>query len=297
MATDYEALLETLGVEMRPVSSSGWMVTLCPIHEDSHPSFAVNLNTGGWACYAGCGSGKLPSLVMQLKSVSNAQAREFIASYEGTGLVTVTTDELASLLTPQSATRQVALRRPAGLTTERWPLWFIERGFDADAWRLWEMALDERTGDVCLPVYDRHGIYHGEIRRRQPGVIPKYLYDTTIPRSDILFGERMYALHPSDRVWLVEGSLDAIWLWRRGARALATLGTFVSRQQRKRLLELGTIKQVTLAFDNDDAGRRAQEQNYGILKDLFKLDVMDIPEQFKDVQDIRDERLLDSLLV
>jgi len=30
---------------------------LCPFHEDSKPSFGVNLTTGAWECFAGCGNG------------------------------------------------------------------------------------------------------------------------------------------------------------------------------------------------------------------------------------------------
>jgi len=30
---------------------------LCPLHEDNHPSFSINLEQGLWKCHAGCGEG------------------------------------------------------------------------------------------------------------------------------------------------------------------------------------------------------------------------------------------------
>ncbi len=66
---------------------------LCPFHSDNNPSFGVNLKTGLWTCYAGCGKGNasqfaekpklprepIPAHIPHQKSSGNA--REEIAVY------------------------------------------------------------------------------------------------------------------------------------------------------------------------------------------------------------------------
>ena len=38
-------------------SGENWMLTRCPLHEDAHPSFGYNTQTGQWNCFSGCGKG------------------------------------------------------------------------------------------------------------------------------------------------------------------------------------------------------------------------------------------------
>ena len=40
----------------------------CPLHEDYGPSFSINLETGLWIFFAGCGSGDLFSLYKRIHS-------------------------------------------------------------------------------------------------------------------------------------------------------------------------------------------------------------------------------------
>jgi putative DNA primase/helicase len=38
----------------------------CPFHDDEHPSFSVNRETGLWICHAGCGKRDFRALVSKL---------------------------------------------------------------------------------------------------------------------------------------------------------------------------------------------------------------------------------------
>ncbi|MFT4247639.1 MAG: CHC2 zinc finger domain-containing protein [Pseudomonas sp.] len=51
----YSARVAKLG---KP-NGNGWAQELCPFHEDHDTSMSVNLGTGGWRCFAGCGHGDL----------------------------------------------------------------------------------------------------------------------------------------------------------------------------------------------------------------------------------------------
>ena len=58
----FEALL---GYKLRP-NSEGEVMVKCPLHDDQHPSLAINVNKGVWFCHAGCGSGSIHSFAKRL---------------------------------------------------------------------------------------------------------------------------------------------------------------------------------------------------------------------------------------
>lgn len=66
--------LEVVGFS---AGSNGWASGCCPFHDDHNPSFAMNLETGGYFCRsANCGvrGSNLVSFVSNLYGVSHAQA-------------------------------------------------------------------------------------------------------------------------------------------------------------------------------------------------------------------------------
>lgn len=55
-------------------NAKGWAQGQCPLHEDRHASFSVNLKTGGWRCFAGCGAGDLLRFHMTLTGLPFKEA-------------------------------------------------------------------------------------------------------------------------------------------------------------------------------------------------------------------------------
>lgn len=55
ISTYYKA---ELGTELK-AGNNGRAMTLCPFHDDHDPSFSLNLETGAWKCFAGCGGGSV----------------------------------------------------------------------------------------------------------------------------------------------------------------------------------------------------------------------------------------------
>ena len=51
----------------------GWVKVKCVIHDERRASAAVNLETGKWRCYAGCGHGDVYDLI----GLKEDDAREF----------------------------------------------------------------------------------------------------------------------------------------------------------------------------------------------------------------------------
>ena len=44
----------------------------CPFHVESNPSFSINVETGLWHCFAGCGSGDLFTLWRKINSFNGS---------------------------------------------------------------------------------------------------------------------------------------------------------------------------------------------------------------------------------
>ena len=65
----YTDMLPTLKRGTRDEATS-----LCPFHNDHHPSFSINLETGLWFCHAGCGGGDVFTFVMRHHQIGFPEA-------------------------------------------------------------------------------------------------------------------------------------------------------------------------------------------------------------------------------
>jgi hypothetical protein len=61
-------LVEVIGrfVDLRPIASG--YIGLCPFHDDTVPSFGINVKGNYWHCFAGCGGGDIISFWMKMKN-------------------------------------------------------------------------------------------------------------------------------------------------------------------------------------------------------------------------------------
>lgn len=46
--------------------NDAWAQGLCPFHHDRNPSLSINLSSGGWICFAGCGKGDMINFQQRL---------------------------------------------------------------------------------------------------------------------------------------------------------------------------------------------------------------------------------------
>lgn len=78
---DYKA--EYMAVIKQPRVVGDSLTGLCPFHEDSNPSFSVNLKNGKCTCHAGCGSWNFITFWGKLYGVDNKEAAIEIAKKYG----------------------------------------------------------------------------------------------------------------------------------------------------------------------------------------------------------------------
>ena len=112
----------------------------------------------------------------------------------------------------------------------------------------------------------------GEIKELYKNIMDNYR--KTLYCSGTSTGNHLYGFHKlvkSDdlhRVILVEGERDVLKLQQEGFPAVGTHGTHFSFEQ-SALLRKHKVREVIIAFDPDDAGRRASEKVYNEHKHEF----------------------------
>ena len=158
--------------------------------------------------------------------------------------------------------------------------------------RKWGGAIDN-FGSLVLPIHTAEGKLVGWLSRRQ-NVTPKYLYSKGLQKSKLLFGQELIT-EPEKFICITEGSLDTMWLDQHGFTSVALLGAHMSKRQQDLALKLPT-KELVLCLDNDEAGRVGLEKAMSYLNPKFVVSYIKLPEEYKDVQEVRDSELLTNII-
>jgi len=114
--------------------------------------------------------------------------------------------------------------------------------------------------------------------------LSKYKYSAGLHKGEGLIG--FSSARGSERIILLEGVLDALYLNHKGFKSVAVGGTSLSAPQLQ-ALQLAGCKELLLAMDMDDAGYGATEK---IIKSLtgssLRAYVISLPEDFKDADEL-----------
>lgn len=232
----------------------------CPLHSDNNPSFSLNLEKGVWTCFSSCGSGDFYRLVELVLNCSPQEARGWIHhNGQATSIeqITASLGQKLNLVQPI-----IDVKYPsdgwkayyAALDAGRMPQWFINRGFTWDTIKHWGIKYDLVNDAVVIPV-----IWQGELVgtvTRNNRTEPKYQNSKNLPVANILFGEISAS---QSVIILVEGVLDALWLWQLGYNAGGLLGKQFGPGHIRTLKE-NRYGEIILGLDNDEAGRKATKE-------------------------------------
>lgn len=301
---DVEVILEKLqsfGFIRIHKQVGDYMQIYCPFHSDGNerkPSCGVLLNEQfkngrrypqGWTHCFTCGYAEsLPDMIsdlLKLKSISQTgidwliqnipgfQA-DFEADYQQLipdNLMNALTDNFAVQYLQSLTQPEVEYVSEAELASYRFTIpYMYERrltdeiidkfdvGYDAN----W-VAPGRKTPTPCVtfPVRDKDGHTLFFCRRSVQGKFFNYPTDVTKP----VYG--LYELPPNCKsVIICESCFNALTCWVYGRPAVALLGTGNSYQIQQ-LKELG-VQEFILAFDPDDAGRRATNKLKKALKSV-----------------------------
>jgi DNA primase len=259
----------------------------CPLHADENPSFSVNVNTGLWTCFAGCGSGDFIRLIELTLGCSPQEAHNWIHNGKATSIdqINKSLEEIFTERSVDSLSKSdlVWKTRYELANKEVMPHWFLNRGFTWETIFHWEIRYDNLDDAIIIPVFWNKELV-GTVTRNL-SKMPKYQNSPELPKSKILFGEIFTTQHD---IIICEGVLDALWLWQLGYNTVALLGTHLSQEQIEIIKKQG-FGEIILAFDNDEAGHHATKEAYKKLIDagwlLSQLKYIEFPTNKKDPQD------------
>ena len=254
----------------------------CPFHEDTVDSCSINIEKGVWICFAGCGQGTLYGFLMKYLGISYEEATQ--KALTNTSVFNLNLFD--EFIVDDSSMPEVQFPFKEGYVPE----WIFDRGFNKPTLKKWGCGIDSENS-LIIPIHTSEKLV-GWISRRQY-MSPKYLYSKGLRKSRVLFGGNH--VEPTDFICVTEGSLDTMWLDQNGYTSVALLGANMSRQQEDLLLSLPT-KEIVLCLDNDQAGRNATEKSLTRLSTKCIVSSIKIPQEYKDVQDIRNSNELDRVI-
>jgi len=252
MAETYAAFASKhLDVRLR--SGVEWMC-LCPYHEDTNPSFAINVRKGLFVCYA-CGvKGKVNQLADHLEATLDTSVGSSIDSVK---------EKAATVMAEEQPEQKVSklwldFWRSTGEYREMWANRGITEPKVTDEFLL---GYNAREDALVIPVHSpRCNDVMSIIRRRLnvPEGGPKYLYQPGFKISEYLYGSWQVRrrFYRAKAVAITEGSIDTLALWQVGIPSVALLGARVSKTQEKLLKALDPLAYVVMT-DRDSAGRAA----------------------------------------
>jgi len=285
---DVRDALDALDVDIR-VERDSWVDCLCPIHDERKPSFSINLESGRWICrHENLGGRSVLSLVRKVLGLTNPDAIKWLQG--NTAVRRTSANELFDQVlgvvksSPENEMKEWDIRY-AELDSDTMADYWFDRGFTETTMREFEVKYDPNWRSIIWPVRDEEQNRVGYVARSlRGGEGPKYIYPKGFQRT--LFPLNHY---DGNRVILVEGPLDALWLHQAGYNeALAVLGSGLTVNQDKWLR--ANTRHVVLCFDNDAVGFAAMKQTRERLSSM-RVDIVKLPREVKDIQEIPEEKL------
>ena len=238
---------------------------LCPYHDDSHPSFSINVENGVFICFA-CGvKGTMNDLAVHL-GVAGAEPSTPEGEEERLGRLQTALKGLRDATPSYSpwGTQHPVLPESHLVRFNYSHGYWEERGLSPAIQETFDLGYDPIRNHGIIPLRAYGGELVGVIRRQlEKDAHPRYLYPRGFKISEHLFGAHMARNHRgetdiSGRLAIVEGSLDCIACWDAGIPAVALLGSRLSDVQYALLQKLGSTFMVAMT-DRDEAGRKAAQ--------------------------------------
>ncbi len=289
----FEAVLRRYDIDLKGTGDE--RSALCPFHEETKPSFKVNLGKGGFHCF-GCGAkGNVLDFVAKLEGCALREAAVIVAEASGISL----SERTEAADTPRSGRNTAKAREEAGNGACRRlrrpqrrpkPATAREKAAPQDrpernpplSFRLkldpehpyllgrlsasliqhFELGYCDRgmmKGRIAIPIHDADGelvAYAGRFADDDvPDEVEKYLLPPKFGKSLVLFNLSRL-VRPIEHVVVVEGYFGAMRLHGLGIPVVALMGSSIADEQVALLREAG-VRQVSLMLDGDAPGRAA----------------------------------------
>ena len=240
------------------------LISCCPLHKDNSPSFSLNLSTGLWICFAGCGQGDFIDLIAKINKVDRKNAQRIIGNLDTKAtdidklkikikkIIEDTNKEKAEDTKEQIFVDEKMLENFDYKDRE----YMYGRGFDEKV--LKEFEIGKYDEYITIPIRDDSNRLLGIIGRNL--IKNKAKYKPLVPRYGLEKSSVLYGLEKIDKkqntVIIVEGNFDVLKGFQEGFRnVVAIQGSNLTQGQLD--LILNNFDVVYIATDNDKPGRDA----------------------------------------
>lgn len=266
--------------------SNGWRCK-CPIHGSDNQSSMYISDTGLYCCYSCNSAGNVINFLSDFEHISYTAALERLAAYLN---INLKDDE--SYQKCKSVEQAMTSKKEYGIKNMYKVEEYLKqkRGFTDET--INAFGLGGVDGGVCIPLHDANGRCVA-IAKRQFDKKPKYInsYNNELyDKSAFLFNlDKAFKLI-NDRIYVVEGYMDAISGYQMGLPVVAYCGNELHRDQIKTLTRY-LKKDVTIILvpDNDEEGMKRVPR----VRDYFNAICPDrqvrvalVPDSCKDMNDM-----------
>lgn len=272
----------------------------CPIHGgDNDTAFSYNPENNLWCCFTECGGGDIFTLVAMLndidmennfKLVITTTAQELGLDINGMdiGKHTVSYKEEMNKWLRYALKRHEIFNNPYDLSRLGVRYGLKEfRGISNGTLVKFGVGYLKEINRYIFPIFNEDNITIGASLRAVGKETPKWLHK---PKS-IKTGHILYNLHHCVEqnyrtVYVVEGIIDVLRLYDLGIdNVVCTFGARITEEQK--MIIIKHFDKIILAFDNDEAGKKATLKSIDSLRKIIGTHVLLIPEQYKDVGDFK----------
>lgn len=266
--------------------------TTCPFHkggQEKKPSFGINKTTGKAHCFT-CGwSGDLTTLISQL--FGRNDGGKFGKNWLLKRYNSIQVESRPNVLQTFTWRTRTELQKELPYITEEeldkyryiHP-YMYERGLTDEIIERFDIGYDKERKEITFPVADMHGTVRFIARRSVESKffrLPKGLDKPLYQGYRFVDGEYRTA-------YITESFLNCLTCWKYGKPAIALIGTGNSRQYE--MLENLPVREYILAFDPDDAGRKATERFKKNVKNKI-IKELQYEEEGKDINDLQQDFL------
>jgi len=265
---------------------NGKLIAASPFREDNHPSFFVDLETGGWADSGAVieyyESGNFPKLLALLSGDSYEDTCRYLVErysrnvVDDSGNVSIRTDiQIAEKSARKilDETLNVSLKKESVYLTEK-------RGISTGVQRYMDTGFSEERNSISIPWRHADGklaaIKYRNIDDKQ------FRYESGGHAvSDLVYGlDKIYEMESKEAI-ICEAEIDALSWMSRGIPAIALGGSSISDKQKENIVK-SPIEVLVLAMDNDEPGGTLRSKIIESFKGELELREALIPEKYKD---------------
>jgi len=276
--------------DCKPIDTKNNLMCICPFHEESKPSFSINLVSGKYQCFSCGASGvSFESFFDRIKSRYSIKLLEYKGSEN---FIQMTNEYIQSLNIENNEIEKTNIKYLNEEVLNKYSSelgeYICDRVHNKNIREMFEIKYDNYNKRYVIPIRNYNKRLCGIVFRQFKD--PKYLYNFGFNKKLILFG--LDKIDKScDRAIIVEGSLDVIKTYDNGVvNSVAILGSKMSKHQEDLILR--NFNEVIIATDNDKAGSRCADDIQNRLKNKIKLKRVSWITKKKDFGELQEKELM-----